>query len=106
MMSGDIMRDMGIRGSAKPFSHTMGKGEFRSILRDLFNEEFDIEWDNNNKEYKFYGVIDWDDDLEERSKKFYEKYRKHFEYIMVEYVYFDPTASHEIYFDKTMKGYR
>ena len=29
----DIMRDMGIRGSAKPYSDTMGKGEFRSILR-------------------------------------------------------------------------
>ena len=105
-MSSDIMRDMGIRGSAKPFSHTMGKGEFRSILRDLFNEEFDIEWDNVNKEYKFYGVIDWDDNLEERSKKFYEKYKECFEYIIIEYVYFDPTASHEIYFDKTMKGYR
>lgn len=103
-MSNDIMRDMGIRGSTKPFSHTMGKGEFRSILRNLFNEEFDIEWDNGNKEYKFYGVIDWDDGLEKRTKKFYEKYRKRFEHIIVEYVYFGP--SREIYFDKTMKGYR
>lgn len=100
------MRDMGIRGSIKPFSDTIGKGEFRSILRDLFNEEFDIEWDNDNKEYKFYGVIDWDENLEEISKKFYEKYKQRFEYIIVEYVYFDPTTSHEIYFDKTMKGYR
>lgn len=100
------MRDMGIRGSAKPYSDTMGEGEFRSILRDLFNQEFDIEWDNDNIEYKFYGVIDRDDNLEERSRKFYEKYKEYFEYIIVEYVYFDPTTSHEIYFDKTMKGYR
>lgn len=100
------MRDMGIRGSAKPFSDTMGKGEFRSILRYLFDEEFDIQWDNDNKEYKFYGIIDWDNNLEERSKRFYNKHKERFEYIIVEYVYFDPTVSHEIYFDKTMKGYR
>jgi hypothetical protein len=101
-----IMRDMGIRGSTKPCSHTMGKGEFRSILRDLFNEEFDIEWDNDNREYKFYGVIDWDENLEERCREFYNKYKECLEYIIVEYVYFDPTTSHEIYFDRTMKGYR
>jgi hypothetical protein len=106
MMSNDIMRDMGIRGSIKPFSHNMGKGEFRSILRDLFKEEFDIEWDNGNKEYKFYGVTDWDENLEERSRVFYKKYKNFIEYVIVEYVYFDPTTSHEIYIDKTMKGYR
>jgi len=100
------MRDMGIRGSAKPYDDTMGKGEFRSVLLYLFDEEFDIQWDNDNKEYEFYGVIDWDSNLEERSKKFYNKHKERFEYIIIEYVYFDPTVSHEIYFDKTMKGFR
>ena len=100
------MRDMGIRGCAKPYSDTMGKGEFRSILQDLFNQDFDIQWNREDKEYKFYGIIDWDSNLEERSKEFYDKYKESLEYLVIEYVYFDPTTLHEIYFDKTMKGYR
>ena len=97
---------MAIKGHAKPYSHTMGEGEFTSILRDLFNEEFDIQWDIDNKEYRFYNIIDWDNNLEARCKNFYDKYKERFEHIIIEYVYFDPITLQEIYFDKTTNGHR